>query len=153
MDLSNSVYVPDPRTWILYYENLANDRRHNSYLNNSFRRTIQSGGSLTNSATRFKEPITLPQSKPREHSPIKLVTQAQQQVEHAKSEITRAVKKIKRKRSKSQSSIRKSHRQKKKKKNTKNIRRKKNKTKKKTDIGRSGKNFQNRLITKDIFHQ
>jgi len=152
MDLSNSVYVPDPRTWILYYENLANDRRHNSYLNNSFRRTIQSGGSLTNSATSFMEPITLPQSKPREHSSIKLVTQAQQ-VEHAKSEITRAVKKIKRKRGKSQSSIRKSHRQKKKKKNTKNIRRKKNKTKKKTDIGRSGKNFQNRLITKDIFHQ
>ncbi|VDI34617.1 Hypothetical predicted protein [Mytilus galloprovincialis] len=95
MELNNSQYVLDPRTWIMYYENLANDKHHNSYLNNSYRRTIQSGGSLTNSAASFMEPITLPQSKPHAQSPIKLVTHAQQQVENAKSEISRAVKKIK----------------------------------------------------------
>ncbi|CAG2216165.1 unnamed protein product [Mytilus edulis] len=102
MELNNSQYVLDPRTWIMYYENLANDKHHNSYLNNSYRRTIQSGGSLTNSAASFMEPITLPQSKPHAQSPIKLVTHAQQQVENAKSEISRAVKKIKRKRGKLQ---------------------------------------------------
>lgn len=148
MDLSSSIYVPDPRTWITYYDNLANNKQHNSYLNNSFRRTIQSGGSLTNSASGFMEPITLPHNSPREHLPIKLVTQAQQQVEHAKSEITRAVKKIKRKRNKRQSSNRKNRGQNKKKGNSKNVRGKSKKTKKKKSVGK----IKNVPLNKDIFH-
>ncbi|VDI36688.1 Hypothetical predicted protein [Mytilus galloprovincialis] len=152
MELNNSQYVLDPRTWIMYYENLANDKHHNSYLNNSYRRTIQSGGSLTNSAASFMEPITLPQSKPHAQSPIKLVTHAQQQVENAKSEISRAVKKIKRKRGKLQNSNRKSHRgEQKKTKKTKKGGRKNKTNSKKGSVQSVKKRLKNQLIEKDIF--